>query len=860
MMASSGTPIVDEFEQMEHITNWNQERKRMAELPISKHLDKALNLCLDHDIICVSADTGSGKSTLLPHYFATSPKSRFKCCVASPSVVSTVSLKNFTQKLFPELRYGFAAGGEVRYDGSEDIVYCTAGHLVRRLMRNELLQFDVIFLDEAHTVSQDYEALEYMLKYRWPMRSFKMVICSATLNPRVMTERWRGYAPVKHLKVVVPHYKITETFESTAQNPEMSVGRQYMDKIVKLVTEANRKMPGGHFLVFLPGRSEIDYVYTELFKVMSLDNTDVFALCSGMPDEEVKLAVNQKVMAPTDKSFRAIILSTDVVENSTTIPGVVYVINSGRQKQIESIETGGMSTRLKTTACSKFSCAQRKGRTGRTNPGVCHHLMSKAEYNSLPDTYPDEMSRAPIVGLVIEAIYYDLDPKNIFTGHGKEVSRSVMYMKAEGLLVKSGTEEESDPHRRKVGLHSDFCPRKGNAQGESQSSIESAEGYSLSLDAKFVSHIPVDIPLGLLLRRLFISSWSDDITRQEGLDSIFFRTLAVALVACLDVTSGNGFLFTPRKTRETKDADKFEKQLQNVLDVYQKKFPGSNELVVLLMVFITMYDENDWKVSNTAQSNKEKSSRRRDNVPFAQKVCRWSNQYSLNNKLLKFSTGMYHRLFYSLQSEEMRLMHSSKKTKNGTVDPMCNEDWGVEDLRTLFLGRSPSEILDTVERYVKAMEPSVVKAFSNSIFFKETGPKKAPKWTPLRMPSNICVCLRDPSYMQDIPAPPFYRLNKGSVRTDLSCSNAIVALNKSYSQQQTGRNGTVGFLSNILPIELKNYLFLFNTRFGIEDDSLDTDDCESDYSDESESLYIHGGQMACEELTDRELLKCFLNL
>ena len=67
---------------------------------------------------------------------------------------------------------------------------------------------------------------------------------------------------------------------------------------------------------------------------------------------------------------RKCIISTNIAETSITIDGVRFVVDSGKVKEMQYDAVAKMQ-RLKEFWISRASAEQRKGRSGRTGPGVC---------------------------------------------------------------------------------------------------------------------------------------------------------------------------------------------------------------------------------------------------------------------------------------------------------------------------------------------------------------------------------------------------------------------------------------------------------------------------------------------------------
>uniref|UniRef100_A0A2P2KP63 RNA helicase n=1 Tax=Rhizophora mucronata TaxID=61149 RepID=A0A2P2KP63_RHIMU len=98
---------------------------------------------------------------------------------------------------------------------------------------------------------------------------------------------------------------------------------------------------------------------------------------------------------------RLVIVATNVAETSLTIPGIKYVVDTGREKVKDYNPSNGME-RYEVQWISKASAAQRAGRAGRTGPGHCYRLYSSAIFtNILPDFSFAEISKVPVESIVL---------------------------------------------------------------------------------------------------------------------------------------------------------------------------------------------------------------------------------------------------------------------------------------------------------------------------------------------------------------------------------------------------------------------------------------------------------------------------
>ncbi|XP_054715180.1 probable ATP-dependent RNA helicase DHX37 [Uloborus diversus] len=121
-------------------------------------------------------------------------------------------------------------------------------------------------------------------------------------------------------------------------------------------------------------------------------------LFSVLPFEE-----QEKVFKPPPAGSRLCVVSTNVAETSITIPGLKYVVDSGKMKtKVYDKLVGGIS-RFAITWCSKASANQRAGRAGRTKDGHCYRLYSSAVFeHDFPDFSPPEIQRIPVDDVLLQ--------------------------------------------------------------------------------------------------------------------------------------------------------------------------------------------------------------------------------------------------------------------------------------------------------------------------------------------------------------------------------------------------------------------------------------------------------------------------
>uniref|UniRef100_H2ZFU9 Uncharacterized protein n=1 Tax=Ciona savignyi TaxID=51511 RepID=H2ZFU9_CIOSA len=98
---------------------------------------------------------------------------------------------------------------------------------------------------------------------------------------------------------------------------------------------------------------------------------------------------------------RKCILSTNIAETSVTVDGVRFVADSGRVKEM-SYDAQFKMKRLQEFWVSRASAEQRKGRAGRTGPGVCFRLYSEDDFEALAEYSVPEIQRVPLDSLILQ--------------------------------------------------------------------------------------------------------------------------------------------------------------------------------------------------------------------------------------------------------------------------------------------------------------------------------------------------------------------------------------------------------------------------------------------------------------------------
>ncbi|CAK5088195.1 unnamed protein product [Meloidogyne enterolobii] len=342
----------------------------------------------------------------LPQYLLNAGYTKIACtqprriaCTALAQRVALEMLKQFDSEIAYQTRFDKTKTSSTR------MLFLTEGVLLRQLVDDPGLQrYNVVILDEVHERNISGDLLVALLKSACQRREdLKLILMSATIN----IELFRSYFP-EAPEISVPgrlfpielRYMpplIREVDISRKKSAKIDAG-PYVN-ILQLIDKKYKSSERGDVLIFLNGISEISIIaeackeYAEFTKKWI-----ILILHSTLSVEE-----QQKVFDLAPVGIRKCILSTNIAETSVTIDEVRFVIDSGKENLMiydPSIRTH----KLAETWISKASANQRKGRAGRTGPGVCFRLYSEEEFSKMEDFTLPEIKRVSLDTLILQIL------------------------------------------------------------------------------------------------------------------------------------------------------------------------------------------------------------------------------------------------------------------------------------------------------------------------------------------------------------------------------------------------------------------------------------------------------------------------
>ncbi|MGC4088124.1 MAG: ATP-dependent RNA helicase HrpA [Polyangiaceae bacterium] len=372
-----------------HAPNERLEIRFAPELPISARVADIVQAIERHQVVIVVGATGSGKTTQLPKIALEMGRGgKRRIGVTQPRRIAATSV---AARVASELQcaLGQEVGYQIRFEDRTSrrtrVKFMTDGILLAQIQGDRLLrEYDTLIIDEAHERSLTIDFVLGWLKRILPERpDLKVVVSSATIESERFAEFFEG-APV--LQVEGRTFPVDVLYEPPADDVDLA------DAVADAVANISSLDPRGDILVFLPGEREIRDSERALGQ-RNLRHTVVLPLYSRL-----SAADQNRVFSSIPQ--RRVILATNVAETSLTIPGIVYVVDTG-QARLSRYEPRSGTTRLQIEAISRASAEQRKGRCGRVRDGICIRLYDEASFEARPAFTDAEMRRTGLAGVIL---------------------------------------------------------------------------------------------------------------------------------------------------------------------------------------------------------------------------------------------------------------------------------------------------------------------------------------------------------------------------------------------------------------------------------------------------------------------------
>jgi len=363
-------------------------------LPIHEALPALKAALAMRNAAVLVAPPGAGKTTVVPLELLGEPwRGDGKIIVLEPRRLAARAAAERMAKTLGE-RVGDTVGYRVRMQSrvsaATRIEVVTEGVFTRMILADpELAGVAAVIFDEFHERSLDADlGLALARDAQGLLREdLRLLVMSATLDGAAVA-RLLDDAPV------------VESQGRTYPVDTRYLGRddrlRLEDQVVRAVEKALAEETGS-LLVFLPGQGEILRTAERLAeRLVRRPEVELAPLYGALDPRD-----QDRAISPAPAGKRKVVLATSIAETSLTIEGVRVVIDGGLARVPRFDPASGL-TRLATARVSRAAADQRRGRAGRTEPGVCYRLWDEPETRSLPAYADPEILDADLSGLALD--------------------------------------------------------------------------------------------------------------------------------------------------------------------------------------------------------------------------------------------------------------------------------------------------------------------------------------------------------------------------------------------------------------------------------------------------------------------------
>lgn len=365
----------------------------MTALPIHAVLDPLKAALTASNVAVLAAPPGAGKTTVVPlHLLGQGWLGDGKVLVLEPRrLAARAAAERMARSL------GEAAGATVGYrtrlqsriGPTTRIEVVTEGVFTRMILDDPALEgVGAVLFDEFHERSLDADlGLALARETQGLLREdLRLLVMSATLDIAGVS-RLLGDAPVIAAEGRMFPVETRYLGRNAVERLEDAVARA----VGQALTEET-----GSVLVFLPGQGEIHRTARVLAERVRDPAVDVVPLYGALDKGEQDRAIE-----PAAPGRRKVVLATSVAETSLTIEGVRVVIDGGLSR-VPRFEPASGLTRLATVRVSRSSAEQRRGRAGRTEPGVCYRLWDAEQTRGLVAHQRPEILEADLTAFALD--------------------------------------------------------------------------------------------------------------------------------------------------------------------------------------------------------------------------------------------------------------------------------------------------------------------------------------------------------------------------------------------------------------------------------------------------------------------------
>lgn len=363
-----------------------------APLPIDAVLPEIRAALACASNLVIVAPPGAGKTTRVPLALLDSDWAKGgKLILLEPRRLAARAAANRMASTLGE-QVGETVGLRMRLESKVSartrIEVVTEGVFARMILDDPALEGVAgVLFDEYHERSLDADlGLALALDAQGGLRDeLRLVAMSATMDGA------RVAALMGDARTIVSEGR---AFEVETRYLGRDSNERIEDAMTRAVQRALREERGS-VLAFLPGQGEIMRVAARLSDTR-LEGVDIAPLYGALDRAE-----QDRAISPSPAGRRKVVLATSIAETSLTIEGVRVVVDCGLSR-VQLYEPDLGLSRLETVRAARASVDQRRGRAGRTEPGVCYRLWDEPQTAALPAFAAPEILAADLSSLALD--------------------------------------------------------------------------------------------------------------------------------------------------------------------------------------------------------------------------------------------------------------------------------------------------------------------------------------------------------------------------------------------------------------------------------------------------------------------------
>lgn len=350
------------------------------------------------------APPGAGKTTVVPLHLLDAPwRGDGTILVLEPRRIAARGAAMRMAQLLGEplgQRVGLRTRFESRSSAQTRILVVTEGVFTRMAVDDpELTGIAAVLFDEFHERSLDADfGLALAIEARAALRpDLRLLVMSATLDDK------RIATLLGDAKVIASEgraFPVETRYRGRDPNARIE------DQMASAILAGVRAEPGS-LLAFLPGQGEIERVKRLLEDAKLPSDIEICPLYGTLEPAQQDAAIR-----PAPPGRRKIVLATSIAETSITIEGVRIVVDSGLARVPRYEPDLGIS-RLETVRVSRASADQRRGRAGRTEPGVAIRLWDEPQDQGLLPFNRPEILETDLASFRLDCAAWGTEPKSL---------------------------------------------------------------------------------------------------------------------------------------------------------------------------------------------------------------------------------------------------------------------------------------------------------------------------------------------------------------------------------------------------------------------------------------------------------------